>query len=175
MPSEKILAQKQVAVGEVVEKLKAATAGVLVDYKGISVEKDSQLRRELREAGVQYTVIKNSILRRACEETGYEGLKDQLVGTTALALSNEDPVAPAKILAKYQKDLKDHFTIKAGFVDGRVIDSKEVDTLSNLPSREQLIAALLRSLNAPISGLASVLTGNMRGLVVALDQIAQKG
>lgn len=174
MPSEKVLQQKKAAVANIAELMEGSVAGVLVDYKGITVEKDAQLRKELREAGVEYSVIKNGILTRACDEVGYEDLKEYLVGPTAIAISEEDPVAPARILAKYSKELKNHFTIKAGYVEGRVIDAAAVDELSMLPSREELIAKALGSINAPISGLVHVLNANLRGLVVALNQIAEQ-
>lgn len=174
MPSDKVLKQKQEAVASLSEKIKASVAGVLVDYKGINVENDTKLRRELREAGVEYVVIKNSILRRAVENAGLEGLKDCLTGTTALALSESDAVAAAKILSKFASGSGGSFTLKAGFVEGGVLDAKGVETLAKLPSREELVAQTLRGFNAPISGLVNVLNGNIRGLVIALNQIAQK-
>lgn len=174
MPSEKILQQKEQLVAELSEKLGGSIAGVLVDYKGINVADDTKLRKELREAGVEYTVIKNGILRRACEKAGFESLKDVLVGTTALATSKEDAVAPAKILNKYAEASKGKFTIKAGFVEGNVIDEKAVADLAKLPSREELIAMTLRGLNGPISGLVNVLNGNIRGLAIALGQILEQ-
>ncbi|MFV0400955.1 MAG: 50S ribosomal protein L10 [Oscillospiraceae bacterium] len=174
MPSDKILSQKQEMVEELTVKLQNAVSGVLVDYKGINVDNDTKMRRELRAAGVEYAVIKNSLLRRACEKAGYDELKDVLTGTTALAISNEDAIAPAKILAKYAKDSKDFFNLKAGFVEGRAMDAAAVDELSKLPSKEELVAKMLGSLNSPISGLVNVLNGNIRGLVIALNQIAEK-
>lgn len=174
MPSEKILKQKQQAVEELSEKLRNATAGVLADYKGINVANDTKLRKELREAGVEYTVIKNSILRRACENAGFEGLKDVLVGTTALAISNDDAVTPAKILCKFADASKGSYQIKAGFVEGNVLSQQEIADLAKLPSREELVAQTLRGLNAPITGFVNVLNGNIRGLVIALNQIREK-
>lgn len=174
MPSEKVLQQKQQAVAAMSEKLSGSIAGVLVDYKGINVADDTKLRKELREAGVEYAVIKNGILRRACETVGFEGLKDVLVGTTALAISKEDAVAPAKILNKYAEASKGKFTIKAGFVEGNIIDQNAVADLAKLPSREELIAMTLRGLNGPISGLVNVLNGNIRGLAIALGQILEQ-
>jgi large subunit ribosomal protein L10 len=169
-----VLLEKQEAVQEVVGKLSAAVSGVVVDYKGITVADDTKLRKELREAGVYYAVVKNSILRRAAEQTGYEGLKDVLAGSTAIAISEKAAVAPAKILAKFAEASKGTFTIKAGFVEGNVVDAKGVDALAKLPSREELVAMTLRGFNAPISGLVNVLNANIRGLVIALNQIAEK-
>ncbi|MCL2055652.1 MAG: 50S ribosomal protein L10 [Oscillospiraceae bacterium] len=174
MASEKILLQKQKAVEALAEKLKGSVAGVLADYKGINVENDTKLRRELREAGVEYTVIKNSILRRACEDAGLEELKAYLTGTTALALSGTDAVAPAKVLEKYASASRGAYTIKAGFVEGGVLDAPGVEALAKLPGREELVAQTLRGFNAPISGFVNVLSGNIRGLVIALGKIAEK-
>ncbi len=163
MPSEKILSQKKQAVLALQETLNSSVAGVLVDYKGISVENDTKLRRELREAGVEYSVVKNTLLRFASKEVGFGELAQHLEGTTALAVSKEDPVAAARILTKYADDSKGTFTVKAGFVDGGVIDAAKVTELGNLPGKEQLL-----------SMLCSALLGNVRGLAVALNAIAEK-
>ena len=135
---------------------------------------DTKLRKELREAGVNYRVIKNSIMRRAVKNVGFDELGGVLVETTALALSDTDYTAAAKILCKYADASKGKFTIKAGFVEGSVLDSAGVNNLSKLPSREELVAMTLRGLNAPISGFANVLNANIRGLAIALGQIAEK-
>lgn len=163
LASEKTLAKKKQVVSELTEKIKNAAAGVIVDYKGINVADDTKLRRELREAGVDYTVVKNTMLRFAVKEVGYDGLASVLEGTTALAISNDDQVAPARILSKYAKDHKDKFTVKAGFVDGGVIDAAKVAELGDLPTRDGLL-----------SMLCSALQGNIRGLAVALNAIAEK-
>lgn len=174
MASEKVLEKKKQQVATLSEKMNASMSGVLVDYKGINVSDDTNLRKELREAGVEYAVIKNSILRRASESAGFAELKDVLVGTTALALSAEDAVAPAKILNKFAEASKGKFSIKAGFVDGAILDQAGVAQLAKLPAREELIAMTLRGLNAPIAGLANVLNGNIRGLAIALNQIREQ-
>ena len=161
MPSEKILQAKKEAVEQLVEKLKAAQSGVLVDYIGINVADDTKLRRELREAGVEYTVVKNSILRFAAKEAGLEGLTPYLSGSTAIALSNDDPVAPAKILGKFADDSKGKFTLKAGFLDGEVLDQAQVIELSKTPSKEEILTMIIMALVSPIKGIA-----------VALDKIA---
>jgi len=175
LPSEKILLQKQEQVKALSDELQSAVAGVLVDYKGITVLEDTKLRKELREAGINYRVVKNSIMRRAVKSVGFDSLEDVLVETTALALSDTDYTAAAKILCKYADASKGKFTIKAGFVEGSVLDSKGVSSLSKLPSREELVAMTLRGLNAPISGLANVLNANITGLVRVLNQVAEKG
>lgn len=164
MPSEKILQQKKEAVAALTEKLKNAAAGVVVDYKGINVADDTKLRKELREAGVEYAVVKNTMLRFAAKEVGYDALDSVLEGTTALALSDSDQVVAARILTKYAEDSKGKFVVKAGFVDGGVIDAAKVTELGKLPNREALL-----------SMLCSALQGNLRGLAVALNAIAEKG
>ncbi len=174
MPSEKVLTQKQQIVEGLVERINRSAAGVLVDYKGISVEADTKLRRELREAGVEYTVVKNTLLRFATEKTGLSELSEVLNGTTAFATSENDPVAAAKLLQKYADNSLGAFSIKAGFVDGKAIDAEGVKALAKLPSREVLIAQVLGGLNAPITGFVNVLNGNIRGLVVALNAIAEQ-
>lgn len=174
MPSNAILEQKQKLVEALTEKLKSSIAGVLVDYKGINVEEDTKLRKELREAGVDYFVVKNTMLLRAAKDAGFAGLEGVLTGTTALAVSKDDAVSAAKILCKFADAAKDKFNVKAGFAEGKILDADGVNALAKLPSREELVAMTLRGLNAPISGFANVLNGNLRGLVVALNAIAEK-
>ncbi|MBQ9108682.1 MAG: 50S ribosomal protein L10 [Oscillospiraceae bacterium] len=163
MPSVMVLNQKKEVVETLKEKLSSSVAGVVVDYKGITVEDDTKLRRELREAGVEYSVVKNTLLRFAAKEVGYGELENVLEGTTALAVSMEDPVAAARILTKFADDSKGKFVVKAGFVDGGVIDAAKVNELGKLPGKEQLL-----------SMLCSALQGNIRGLAVALNAIAEK-
>lgn len=164
MPSEKVLASKKQIVTDLTETLKSSAAGVLVDYKGINVADDTKLRKELREAGVEYSVVKNTMLRFAAKEAGLEGWDEFLHGTTALAVSKEDPIIAAKILAKYAEAIKgDVFTIKSGFMDGKVVDTDTVNALAKIPAKEVLIATMLSSLNATISKFA-----------VVVDQIAKK-
>jgi len=173
MPSEKILQQKKQIVQELVEKMKAASAGILVNYRGLTVEEDTELRRRFRKAGVEYKVVKNTLTKLAAKEVGYGELEPQLNGPTSLAISADDPVAPAKILVEFSKN-NEKLEIKGGFVDGKVIGINEIKALADLPSRETLIAKVLGGFNAPISGLVNVLNGNLRGLVVALNAIAEK-
>ncbi|MCL1820955.1 MAG: 50S ribosomal protein L10 [Oscillospiraceae bacterium] len=174
MPNPTVLKQKQEFVAELSEKLKNSGAGVLVDYRGISVDDDTKLRRELRAGGVEYTVVKNTLLKRAFENVGFDEMCPQLKEMSALAIGGEDQIAPAKILSGYAKKANGKFKIKAGYVDGRVISAEDVTALAELPSRETLIAQMLGGLNAPISGLVNVLNGNIRGLVVALNAIAEQ-
>ena len=125
MPSEKILEQKKQQVAELSEKLKGAVTGVIVDYKGITVADDTKLRKSLREVGNEYKVVKNTLLGRALKEAGIDGLDSVLEGTTAIAISNEDYVGAAKILCEYAEKSKT-FEVKAGFVDGKMIDAEGV-------------------------------------------------
>ena len=163
MPSEKILEQKKSQVAELIAKLNESVAGVIVDYKGITVAEDTKLRSDLRAAGVEYTVIKNSLLRFACKEANLEGLTPVLEGTTALAISKDDLVAPAKILNEYAEGSKGKFVVKAGFLEGEVIDTAKVAALAKLPSKEMLLTQLACALN-----------GTIRNFAVVLDQVAKK-
>ena len=157
MPSAKILAKKQEETAALAEMIKAASAGVLVNYTGITVEDDTALRAALRKAGVSYHVYKNTMTLRACEAAGYPEMAQYLTGMNALAVSENDPIAPAKILKEYADKLE-KFSIVAGFVDGGVIDAKKVEELASTPSKEVLLGRLLGSLQAPIYSLARVLT-----------------
>lgn len=157
MPSAKILAEKQAATEALAEKVKNAAAGVLVNYTGITVEEDTALRNALRAAGVDYHVYKNTMTARACEAAGYGEMKQYLNGMNAFAVSENDPVAPAKILKEYA-DKIETFNLVAGFVDGKVIDAKQVEALASTPSKEVLLGRLLGSLQAPLYSLARVLT-----------------
>ena len=155
MPSEKVLQNKQAKVAALTEKVKASCAGVLVDYKGISVADDTKLRKELREAGVHYSVEKNSILRYALENAGLNAMTDKLEGTTAIALSEDDQTAAARIIGKYISDNADTtVSMKCGFIDSEIYDEKGVLALSKVPSREVLLSQLVGSLQGPITGLA---------------------
>ena len=137
MPSAKILESKKAFVKEMNEKISGALAGVVVAYNGISVENDTKLRRDLREAGVEYMVVKNTMLRLAVKGTAYEGLTEYFKGDTAIALSPEDPAAAARILCKYAEgDKSKRFTVKGGFCDGQLLDANGVKSLSTMPNRE---------------------------------------
>ena len=164
MPSEKVLQSKQGMVTALKEEIAAASAGVIVDYKGISVANDTKLRTDLREAGVNYKVVKNTLLRFAFSGTELEEMSEVLSGTTAIAFSIEDPIAPARVLGKYAEGSKGAFSIKNGFMDGKVMSAEEVIALGKLPGKEQLLAMLCSVLQAP-----------MRGLAVALNAVAEKG
>jgi len=153
MPSEKILMQKQQLVADLSEKLKTAAAGVFVDYCGLTVEQDTALRNKLREANIEYTVVKNTLTKRAANAAGFAEFDEILNGPTALALSFDDVVAPARVLAEFAKN-NDVFEIKAGFMDGKAMSLDEITALSQIPSRDTLYAMLAGGLNATIAGLA---------------------
>lgn len=173
MPSEKILAQKKEQVTQLAEKFKNASAGVLVDYKGITVTDDTALRKKLRESGVYYSVQKNTMIKLAAKQAGLSGFDEVLNGTTAIALSDNDLVAPAKLISEFAEK-HESFKVKAGFIEGKFASEQDVLALAKLPPKEQLVAKVLYGFNAPISGLANVLNANLRGLVVALNAIAEK-
>ena len=154
MPSKSALESKKQVVAQLKEKLASAVSCVIVDYKGITVADDTKLRKELREAGVEYSVTKNTLLRFAAQETGYDALIPSLEGTTALAISTTDEVAPAKILSKYADSSDGKFVIKTGFVDGEVLSAEKITAIGKLPAKEVLIAQVLGGLNATIAGLA---------------------
>ncbi len=155
MPSKKVLEAKQQVVAELTELLKGCTTGVFVDYSGISVAEDTELRKKFREAGVKYTVVKNTLTRFAAKEAGIEGLDDILNGTTALALS-DDHVSAAKVVGEFAEK-NENFKIKGGIMEGATISVAEVEKLSKMPGREQLLCMLLYALNGNISGLARAL------------------
>lgn len=153
MPSEKVLELKKQQVADLKERLDASIAGVVVDYKGISVEDDTKLRKELREAGVEYTVVKNTLLGRAIEGTSLADMSSVLEGTTAIATSKDDYVAAARILNKYAEK-SNSFSIKSGYLDDEVISLEKITSLAKLPSREVLLATVLNAFNAPIAAFA---------------------
>ncbi len=153
LPNAAVLEQKQQQVAALKEKLSNAVTGVIVDYKGINVADDTKLRKELRESGIDYFVVKNTILGRAIEGTDLEEMKSVLEGTTAIALSNEDYTAAARILCKYA-DSNDNFKVKTGFLDGKVVDTATIDSLAKLPSKEVLLATVCSAFQAPIAAFA---------------------
>ena len=156
MPSEKILEQKKAVVEALAEDMRNAASAVLVKYEGITVDNDTKMRAALRAANVKYAVIKNTLISKACDQTGFEALKPQLEGMNALAISFDDPIAPAKILKEYA-DKVESFNILAGYVDGEVIDAAKVNALAEIPNKETLIAKLLGSIRSPLYSFAYAL------------------
>lgn len=156
MPNAKVLEQKIAAVEALSDKMGKAASGVLVKYQGITVEDDTKMRAALRKAGVEYTVLKNSIISRACENAGFGALKEGLEGMNAVAVSMEDPIAPAKILKEYA-DKIETFEIRGGFCDGAVLDANGVNALAATPSKEVMIGKILGSIQGPLYNLAYAL------------------
>ena len=157
MPNAKVLSEKQAIVAALTEKLQGSVAGVIVDYSGITVAEDTEMRRKLRENNVDYAVVKNTLLRFAINNSGLSELDSLLNGTTSLAVSADDPVAPAKIIKEYADKLNGRFEIKGGFMDGKVISLDEVNALANIPALPVLQAQVLGTMLAPITSFAVVI------------------
>ena len=154
MPNAKVLSEKQAIVEALAERIKAADAGILVDYKGITVQEDTELHTELRKDNVEYSVVKNTLTRKALDKLGMSELDSVLSGTTSLATATEDPIAPFRIISDYSKKLGDRFNVKAAFLEGKVLNEAEIAELAQLPSKDALYAKVLGTMIAPITGLA---------------------
>ncbi|MDR0433454.1 MAG: 50S ribosomal protein L10 [Gracilibacteraceae bacterium] len=161
--------EKQKIVEEIKEKFRGARGVVLADYRGLTVAEVTDLRNQLRAAGIEYRVLKNTMIRRAADEIELQGLEPYLKGPTAAAFA-EDPVAPAKILVEYSRKYK-AFEIKAGVLENRVIDADGVSRLAELPSREVLLAQTLAGISAPLQGMVNVLQAPLRQLAYALEDL----
>jgi large subunit ribosomal protein L10 len=154
MPNATVLSEKQAIVEALVERIKNASAGILVDYRGITVAEDTELRTALRKDEVNYTVVKNTLTRKALDQLGMNELDSVLNGTTSLATAANDPIAPFRIISDYSKKLGDRFNIKAAFMEGKVLNEKEIAEMAELPSKDALYAKVLGTMIAPITGLA---------------------
>lgn len=175
MTEKPIRAEKQATVAEIKEKLLATKGAVFTNYRGLTVAMDTKMRRRLREAGVEYRVIKNTMTRIAAKDAGIEGLDKYLEGPTAIALSEVDPVVPAKVLSDFIRENRlQALEIKAGLVEGKVVDAGGVKALASLPPREALLAQLLGTMQAPIAGFVRVLNGVPSNLVYALEAIRKQ-
>lgn len=170
---EQTLQAKSQNVEEIKEKISKAQSVVLVDYRGLTVEQLTELRSNYRKAGVEYKVYKNTMMRFAFKDAGLEDFNEFLKGPSAIAFGYDDPVQAAKITAEFAKT-NAKLEIKAGIVDGKVIDLEGVKNLANLPPREVLIAQVLGGFNAPIQGFANVLQGTIRSLAIVLNAISEK-
>ena len=157
MPNAKVLSEKQAVVEALTQRISNATAGVLVDYKGINVAEDTELRRELRGAGIEYTVVKNTLLRFAVDKCNYSEFDSVLNGTTSLATTEGDPIAPIRIVSEYAKKLNGKFEVKGGFLEGKVLSMTELEEIAQLPGKDALYAKVLGTMLAPITSLAVVL------------------
>ncbi|WP_238134216.1 50S ribosomal protein L10 [Calderihabitans maritimus] len=164
---------KEKVVQELKEKLSQSSAAVLTDYRGLNVAEMTDLRAKLREAGVEFKVVKNTLTWLAAKDVGLEELEPYLEGPTAIAFSYEDPVSPAKILSNFAKE-HDNLEIKAGILEGKVIDLQKIKALADLPSREELLAKTVGGFQAPLYGLVNVLQGTIRNLVYVLEAIRQQ-
>jgi len=173
MANAKALEKKKAFVADLAEKLKNSCVGVFVDYKGINAVDDTALRSNLRKSSSDYFVVKNTLLSRATDLAGLDGLDDVFKGATAVAISKDDYSSAAKILKKFSKD-NDYFTIKAGFIEGKAVSTAEIEKLAELPSKEVLITNLLRAVNSPVSGLANVLSGVIRSFAIVLNAVGKK-
>ncbi|HPY43903.1 MAG TPA: 50S ribosomal protein L10 [Clostridia bacterium] len=171
----KNLENKVLKVSQITDRLNTSKSMVMVDFKGITVEEITALRVKFREAGVDYVVLKNSLMKRALNNQGITELDELLVGPSAFAFGMKDEVAPAKIISEFIEQTKsDKMTIKAGIIEGKVVDTNAVIALSKLPPREVLIAKMMGSLNAPITNFVGVLSATLRSLVYAVDAIRKQ-
>ena len=157
MPNANVLEAKKAIVAEMTEKLQNAASGVLVDYKGITVAEDTALRTELRKNDVEYAVVKNTLTRFAIDNVGFQELEPILNGTTSLATTTGDPIAPIRIISEYAKKMNGKFEIKAGFMEGKILPNEELAQIAELPSKDALYAKVLGTMLAPITSLAVVL------------------
>ena len=170
-----ITVEKQSVVSELKGKLSASKGAVLTNYRGLTVAQDTQLRRKLREGGVEYRVVKNTMTRIAAQEIGIEGLDVYLEGPTAIAMCETDPVAPARIISEFIKENKlKSLEVKAGLLEGKVIDADGVKALADLPSREVLLSKALAGMQSPIVGFVNVLQGSIRKFVYALEAVRKQ-
>lgn len=165
-----IRTEKVAKIAEIKELISTSKCTILVDFCGLTVAQDTALRCKMREAGVHYNVVKNTLLRIAAQEAGIEGLEPSLEKNTAIAVSPEDPVAVAKVICDFAKENKE-LKVKVGILDGQVIDAEAIKALASLPPKEVLIAKMLGSMNAPISGFVNVLQGTIRNVVYALEAV----
>ncbi|MGI8836837.1 MAG: 50S ribosomal protein L10 [Pyrinomonadaceae bacterium] len=172
----KTKAQKQKDLEALTEQFKKANAAMLVGFQGMTVQKDRELRNQLREAGVSYEVVKNTLARKAAEGTVLEQATDQFKGVTAVALSQQDPVSLSKAIAKFTKANPDIFKFKVGIVEGKVVALRDVEAIASLPSKEELLGKVLFLLNAQAQRLATVLSAMPRNLAIVVKQVSdQKG
>ncbi len=165
--------EKELIVQSISEKLDRARSSILTDYRGLNVHEITELRRRLTAAGIEYRVLKNTLTGLAAKKANIEGLDPYLEGPLAIAFGYDDPVAPAKIIYEFAKDHKT-LEVKGAILDRKVIDAQSVKSLAELPSREQLLAMVLRAIQGPLSGLANALQGNLRNLVYSIDAVRRQ-
>jgi|SRR5690554_183773 len=173
MSSQTVRESKQQVVEEISDKMQRAVSGVVTDYRGLNVAEATELRKELREAGVEYKVLKNTLTKLAADKAGFSDLKKDLVGPTAVAFSYDDPAAPARILSKFAKEHK-NLELKSGFVEGNVLDLAGITALAELPTRDVLLAQVLAGFQAPIKGFVNVMHGNLRNFACVINAIKEQ-
>ena len=164
MANANVINEKAAVVAALVERLNGAESGVLVDFSGLTVAQDTELRNALRKEGVEYGVVKNTMLRRALDQVGLSDLDEHLHGTTSLATGAEDPIIPIRLVSEYAKKMGEKFNIKAAFVEGKVLSAAEIEQLAGMTSKKDLYAQLVGTLMAPMANLAAV-----------VNAIAEKG
>lgn len=166
--------EKEAIIAEVAAKASKATAMYFADFSGITVAEETELRREFRKSGVEYTVVKNTLAQKALERvTGYDRVYDKLKGPTGIAFGYDDAIAPAKIIKKFV-DKTGKIRLKVAVIEKQVFDGAKLDELSKLPSRKELIASILGSIQSPISGVVGALNAVLRDLVSVVDAIEKK-
>lgn len=170
----KTKAQKQKDLEALAEQFKQANAAMLVSFKNMTVAKDQELRRQLREAGVSYAVVKNTLARKAAAGTPLEPMADHFKGVTAVALTASDPVGLSKAISKFTKANAEIFSFKAGLVEGKVLELKQVEAIASLPSREELISKVLFLINVQAQRLATVINAVPRNLAVVMGQVQKQ-
>ncbi len=171
---EETLQKKRAVVDEIKQQIEDSHSVTLVEFKGLSVADVTELRNKYREAGVDYKIYKNTMVRLALKDLGIEGFDDLLNGPNALAFSKQDMVNGPKVSYEFAKDHEDQFSIKAGLMDGKAMTAQEVEQLSKLPNKEVLLSMVLRALQGPIAGLANVAQGTLRSAVYALEAVRKK-
>lgn len=164
MANANVINEKAAVVAALVERLNGAQSGVFVDYSGLTVAEDTEMRSAMRKEGIEYAVVKNTMMRRALDSVGMGELDSVLNGTTSLATGTEDPIAPIRMVSEYSKKLGDKFNIKAAFMEGKILSEAEIAQLSALTSKKDLYAQLVGTLMAPMANLAAV-----------INAIAEKG
>jgi len=166
--------EKTESISEIKELLEGSTAVYLTDYHGINVEDISDIRNQFRNEGVRYKVFKNTLVKRALDEVGkYDKIADHLVGMTGFAFTSSNPLAPAKIINKYFVD-KEKLSLKACYVEGEYFEGSQLKALAALPTKDELIASIMGSLDSPVSGIVGAINAVMRDLVNVVDQVSQR-
>lgn len=165
--------EKAIQIADIADRLGRAASVVMVDYRGLNVSQMTELRKRLRDVGVEFKVAKNTLALRAASQESIDGLEEYLVGPVALAFGYDDPVAPAKVLSGFIKESRKG-TIKGGVLEGQVLNAEAIQQLSDLPPREVLLAQVVGGIASPLTGLVTVLSGTMRNLVYVLDAIREQ-